>query len=172
MAANAKAKAPATATGAPKKTIVFERIFNAPAQDVWDLWTTKDGIESWWGPDGFDVTVQKIDLRPGGDLDYTMTATGSGQIQFMEANGRPLSSKHRATYVEVKPLRRLAYAHYNDFVPGLAPFDVAHVVELKETKAGIHLVLTVDAIPDPQFNRFMELGWNNELDNLAKLLEA
>lgn len=41
-----------------KKTITLERTYRAPIADVWEMWTTKEGIESWWGPDGFAVTVQ------------------------------------------------------------------------------------------------------------------
>ena len=26
--------------------------FKATLEEVWELWTTKDGIESWWGPEG------------------------------------------------------------------------------------------------------------------------
>ena len=53
-----------------KKRIRLERMLDGDIADVWDLWTTKEGIESWWGPDGFAVTVQELDLRPGGTLRY------------------------------------------------------------------------------------------------------
>ncbi len=35
-----------------KRGITLERTYKASLQDVWDMWTTKEGIESWWGPDG------------------------------------------------------------------------------------------------------------------------
>jgi uncharacterized protein YndB with AHSA1/START domain len=41
-----------------RKRITLERLYRAELQDVWDLWTTKDGIESWWGPGGFTVVVR------------------------------------------------------------------------------------------------------------------
>lgn len=47
------------------KPIRLERTYNASADEVWDLWTTSGGIESWWAPDGFDVKVIKLDLKPG-----------------------------------------------------------------------------------------------------------
>ena len=53
---------------AGKQSITIERIYKAAIEDVWALWTTKDGIESWWGPGGFSVSVRKLDVRPGGDL--------------------------------------------------------------------------------------------------------
>jgi uncharacterized protein YndB with AHSA1/START domain len=39
---NAGARAPE-----PRRQITLERIYRADGQDVWDLWTTKEGIESW-----------------------------------------------------------------------------------------------------------------------------
>ena len=33
-----------------KRRITLERTYKASLQDVWDMWTTKEGIESWWGP--------------------------------------------------------------------------------------------------------------------------
>src|SRR5581483_11632459 len=49
----------------------FERRYeNAEVQDLWELWTTKEGFESWWGPQGFRVQVHKLDLREGGELLY------------------------------------------------------------------------------------------------------
>ena len=53
----------ATAPEASKRRITMERTYDAASlDDVWDLWTTKDGIESWWGPEGFTVKVRTLDL--------------------------------------------------------------------------------------------------------------
>ena len=90
-----------------KKRITIERTFDAPVEDVWELWTTKDGIESWWGPEGFTTTVHKIDVRVGGELQYAMTATAAAQIDFMKKAGMPLTNEQRVTYSEVVPRRRL-----------------------------------------------------------------
>jgi uncharacterized protein YndB with AHSA1/START domain len=32
-----------------RRRIALERTFVAPVEDVWELWTTKAGLESWWG---------------------------------------------------------------------------------------------------------------------------
>ena len=48
--------------------VTVERTYQARLGELWDLWTTKEGIESWWGPGGFTVKVRKLDLRPGGEL--------------------------------------------------------------------------------------------------------
>ncbi len=57
-----------------RRRITLERTYQASLEEVWEMWTTPEGIESWWGPDGFAVEVRKLDLRPGGELLYAMTA--------------------------------------------------------------------------------------------------
>ena len=49
-----------------------------------------EGIEAWWAPDGFSVEVSKLDLAPGGELHYSMTATAPPQVEFMQNAGMPL----------------------------------------------------------------------------------
>ena len=72
-----------------RRRVTLERSFRAPLTDVWELWTTKDGIESWWGPEGFRVEVHAIDLRPGGKLRYDMIAVAPEQIAFLKQAGMP-----------------------------------------------------------------------------------
>ena len=155
-----------------KKKITLERTCDATIEDVWELWTTKEGIESWWGPEGFTVTVQKLDLRPGGELLYTMTATGRDQIAFMKRAGMPLATKTRITYDEVVPCRRLAYTNLVDFVPGVEPYEAAQVVELSTSGGQVRMVLTLDAMHDETWTSRAVMGWESELGKLAKVLVA
>ena len=70
----------------------IQRSYPASIEEAWVLWTTKSGIESWWGPEGFKVTVTSLDLRPGGNLIYLMTAVAPDQVAFMKRAGMPLTS--------------------------------------------------------------------------------
>jgi uncharacterized protein YndB with AHSA1/START domain len=155
-----------------KKKITIERTYDATIEDVWELWTTKDGIESWWGPEGFTVTVQKLDLRAGGELLYTMTATGPDQIEFMKRAGMPLAPKLRVTFDEVVPLRRLAYTNLVDFVPGVDPYPASQAIELSASGGRVHMVLTIDAMHDETWTSRAVMGWEGELGKLAKVLAA
>ena len=154
-----------------RRMIKIERTFNAAIEDVWTLWTTVDGIESWWGPDGFAVKVHKLDLRPGGELLYAMTAVAPPQVEFMKKAGMPLTTEARLVYTEVVAPRRLAYLHRADFIPGVAPYDVAHLLELHPTAEGVRLMLTFDAMHDDTWTQRATMGWENELGKLARVLE-
>lgn len=155
-----------------RRKVTLERTFNAPIQEVWDLWTTRSGIESWWGPDGFSVTVRKIDLRPGGELLYAMTANAPDQIEFLKKAGMPVTTVSRLTYTEIDPPRRLAYSQTADFIPGVEPYEVPTTVELETTPQGVRLVLTFTAMHDERWTNLAVMGWESELGKLAKLLES
>ena len=150
----------------------IERTYAAPIEDAWQLWTTKAGIESWWGPEGFEVTVVALDLKPGGQLVYLMTATASEQVAFMRQAGMPLSTEARVTYTEVESPRRLGYKTLTDFVPGVEPYDVATVVELQSVTGGVKMTLTFDAMHDEVWTGRMREGHEGQLRKLDALLAA
>ena len=155
-----------------RRRMTLERVYRADVQDVWDLWTTKAGIESWWGPGGFAVTVRKLNLRPGGELLYAMTAIDPPQIEFMKKAGMPLTQELRITYTEIVPLRRLAYVHLTDFIPGVEPYDVATVVELHRVGEDVRMILSFDAMHSDEWTERAVMGWTSELGKLDALLVA
>jgi uncharacterized protein YndB with AHSA1/START domain len=155
-----------------KKRVQLERTFRASIEDVWDLWTTRDGIESWWGPDGFRVEVRSLDVRPRGEMHYAMIATGADQIAFMKREGMPVVTENRLTYTEVAPRKRLAWSHAADFIPGIEPYTVTHLVELHPTPQGVRMVLSFDAMHDQIWTDRATMGWEMELGKLEKVIAA
>src|SRR2546422_8261291 len=133
----------ATSSSATKKKIRIERNYHASASELWQLWTTTEGIESWWTPDGFRVEVRKLDLRPGGELIYAMTATGPEQVEFMKQAGMPLTTESRKTFTELTQPTRLAYRSLIDFVPGLDPYQELTVVALTPSGDSVPGVMTM-----------------------------
>ena len=152
--------------------LILERRFDAPLEDVWELWTTRDGIEAYLGPDGFTVTVEQLDLRPGGELVYVMTAVGPDQVEFMTKAGMSLVSRQHVRFVEVDPPRRLVSRELADFVPGVEAYEVESVLELQRIGHGTRLVLTFDAMHDAHWTEMAKLGRESELRKLGDLLAA
>ena len=161
----------ASQTQPARRKVSIERTFNAGIEAVWELWTTRDGIESWWGPDGFEVRVRKLDFRPGGQLLYDMTAVAPDQIEFMKKAGMPLTTPSIVTFTEVSPRTRFAFTQLADFIPNVKPYEVAMTVEFDTTTQGVRMVLTLDAMHDEYWTKMAVMGWENELDKLAKLLK-
>jgi uncharacterized protein YndB with AHSA1/START domain len=139
---------------------------------VWELWTTKDGLESWWGPDGFRVEVQSLDLRPGGQLVYLMIASDPDKVEFMKKAGMPVAVETRLTYTEIAPERLLVYRNLVDFVPGVAPYEASQRVELAAEGTAVRMVVTIDAMHDEEWTQRAVMGWEQELGKLERLLAA
>ena len=151
--------------------IQIERTYSAAPEKIWGLWTTATGIEAWWAPEGFEVRVDKLDLRPGGTLTYTMTATGPEQVAFMQGAGLPLSTVSTKTFTTVEPIRHLAYSTLADFIPGVEPYEFLTEVEVRPTTdGGTHVVMTADAMHDEEWTQRLTAGRANELDNLANVV--
>jgi uncharacterized protein YndB with AHSA1/START domain len=150
--------------------LVMERTYRAGIESVWSLWTTPEGLESWWGPRGFELKVRKLDLRPGGDLLYTTTAKAPEQVDRMRRAGMPLTREWHSTYTEVVPQRRLAFATLADFVPLVAPYTVETAVDLYPSGRSVRMVLTFDAMHDDEWTQKAVATWESELVRLASLL--
>ena len=150
--------------------IRIERTYDAPVETIWELWTTPRGIEAWWSPDGFTTEVTALDLEPGGELVYTMTASAPEQVEFMRGAGMPLSTESRKRFTEVEAPSRLAYSSLADFIPDVEPYEFMTTVEFTPADAGTHVVMTIGAMHDETWTQRLVAGRENELDNLASLL--
>lgn len=101
-----------------------------------------------------------------------MTATAAEQVAFMKGAGMPISTEARVTYTEVSPPGRLAYVTLADFVPGVAPYEVATVVELRAAADGVKLTVTFDAMHDDVWTERARAGHESQLRKLDGLLNA
>jgi uncharacterized protein YndB with AHSA1/START domain len=59
-------------TNVEASELVITRIFDAPRDLVFKMWTDLEHLKHWWGPKGFTFGVSKLDLRPGGVFHYSM----------------------------------------------------------------------------------------------------
>jgi uncharacterized protein YndB with AHSA1/START domain len=153
------------------KQIKLERSFDASLDLVWELWTTKDGIESWWGPPGFEVVVSKLELRAGGALEYVMTCTGAEQIAYMKQMGQPLSTALKARYTLVQPKTLAAWMNIVDFVPDTEVYEAGTRLELiEEGKERVRVQLLLDPMHNEFMTQMATQGWESELGKLAEAI--
>lgn len=160
-----------SAAGQHQQPVVFDRSYSAKVEDLWFLWTTKEGFESWWGPEGFRVEVRELDLRVGGALVYDMIADGAEQIAFMKASNMPLSHGTRGIYTAVQPLKQLELTHTIDFIPGVAAYDNKMVAEFSQQPGGVaRMVITVQPHTDPEWTGRAAAGMSSQLTKVEEAL--
>jgi uncharacterized protein YndB with AHSA1/START domain len=71
-----------TVTTPSELEIRVERVFDAPRDHVFSIWTNADLIPEWWG-DG--TVVEEMDLRPGGTYRFR-TSFGLVEGEFREVD--------------------------------------------------------------------------------------
>lgn len=146
--------------------VVIERVYRADVQDIWDLWTTKAGFESWWGPQGFRADVHELDARAGGALRYDMVADTPEMIEVMKQLGRPASHPTRARFAELVPHERLVIRSVIDFLPGVAAYESDITVELRPTGDRVRMIVTLDAMHSEELTKMSEEGFTSQLTKL------
>ena len=84
------------------REIAATRVFDAPRELVWKVWTDPEHVAKWWGPDGFTTTTHSMEVKPGGVWRFVMHGP----------DGRDYQNK--ITYLEVVKPERLVYKHGGD----------------------------------------------------------
>ena len=164
---NDKSKS-AAAGVATRPKVVIERTYRAKVGELWELWTTKQGFESWWGPDGFRVEVHALEARLGGTLHYDMIADSPQMIAAMKQMGRPTSHEARARFTEIRPHDRLAITSVIDFLPGVIPYESTIVAEFFPLGETVRMVVTLDPMHDDNFTKMQTEGFTSQLSKLDK----
>jgi uncharacterized protein YndB with AHSA1/START domain len=152
--------------------IRFERVYDASVEDVWALWTTKEGLEEWFAPEGMHIEVLALELRVGGAFDHVMTAVGAEQVAYMVKVNRPPTARVSGRFVEIVRHRRLRIRFDIDFVPGVEsyPYDIA--VELHTEAGRVRMIVTADRHPDPEMTRGAILGLTSQLQRFDLAVAA
>ncbi|MFS2010265.1 SRPBCC family protein [Azospirillum sp. CT11-132] len=84
-------------SGVAERTMVLERVIQAPRSLVWGAWMNPETLPQWWGPEGFSCRTTRIDLRAGGEWVFDMIAP----------DGTVFPNHHR--YGEVRTEERIGY---------------------------------------------------------------
>jgi uncharacterized protein YndB with AHSA1/START domain len=149
--------------------VVIERIFDAPAEFIWQMWTDPEHFKQWYGPKGFTVPVAEMDLRVGGKRLICM-ASPDGSMKMWTTG----------EYVEIVPNQRLVYTEspadeHGDVVPPTAmgmpegyPARTEVTVSLEEIDGGTRMVMTHAGVPAESGAGG---GWEQAFDKLADYIQ-
>jgi uncharacterized protein YndB with AHSA1/START domain len=103
---------------------VIERVFDAPRDLVWKVYTDPEHLKHWWGPKGLTMLSCKVDLRPGGMFHYGMRTP----------DGHDMWGKF--VYREIDPPKKLVFVvSFSDSQGGITrhPMSPAWPLEVLNT---------------------------------------
>ena len=137
-------------------TLQMERTYDAPAEKVFDAWTSEEVMRRWWhASHDWETPVAEVDLRVGGAVRVVMRNPHTGT----EYGGG-------GTYTEVDPPTRLAFTWIWD------GDTTRQLIELdfEETDGATLVRFTHSDLWNEQAVRDHEDGWGTCFDNLQRVL--
>ncbi|HET9261005.1 MAG TPA: SRPBCC family protein [Acidimicrobiia bacterium] len=85
----------------PSETeISMVRKFDAPAELVFDVWTTPEHVRNWWGYPEHQMTECTIDLTVGGEYRYAADIPDFGELAFRGVF-KEIDRPHRLVATEI-----------------------------------------------------------------------
>ena len=141
-----------------KNTVRLHRVLAAKPEKIYRAFLEPDAMARWLPPNGFTGKVHQMDAKVGGTykMSFTNFTTGS-TIAF------------GGEYRELIPHERLRYTdNFDD--PNLAG-EIQVTVTLKKVSVGTELNIVQEGLPDVIPLEACYLGWQESLQNLARLVE-
>lgn len=84
------------------RSIVIERLINAPRELVFKAFTTAEHLAHWWGPTGFSITTSAFDFQVGGAWRFVMHGPDGRDFQ------------NRLVFEAIEPPARIVSRHGGD----------------------------------------------------------
>jgi uncharacterized protein YndB with AHSA1/START domain len=148
-----------TITTPTDREIHIERVFDAPRDRVFAVYTDPELIPEWWGPRGTTAIVDQMDVRAGGSWRFVMRDADGGESGF------------RGTYREITAPERIVQTFEWEGMPGHVSVETAVFEDLGEqTKVTTTSVFHTTEERDGMLGSGMEGGLNDTYARLDELL--
>ena len=141
-----------------KGTVKLHRVLRAKPERVYKAFLDADAMARWLPPYGFIGKVHSLEAKVGGGYRMSFTNFGTGN-----------SHSFGGVYREMVPNEKLVYTDAFDD-PNL-PGEMVTTVALRAVTGGTELTIEQAGIPEAIPVEMCYLGWQESLEQLAKLVE-
>lgn len=139
-------------------TVRLHRVLRATPERIYRAFLTPEAMAKWLPPYGFTCKVHHMDARVGGT--YRMSFSN-----FSTGNGHSFGGEYR----ELIPNERIVYTDkFED--PSLSD-DMLTTITLRPVSCGTEITAVQEGIPAMIPVEACYLGWQESLDQLARLVE-
>src|SRR5262245_59717658 len=139
-------------------TVRLHRVLATTPEKLYRAFLEPDAVAKWLPPNGFACTVHHLEARVGGTHKMSFR-------NFTTVNGHSFGGR----YLELVPNERLRYTDTFD-APNL-PGEMTVTVDIKPVSVLTELSIVQEGISDAIPVVACYLGWQQSLENLAKLVE-
>ena len=139
-------------------TVKLHRVLRAPANRVYRAFLEPDAMAKWLPPYGFTCKVHEMEARVGGRFRMSFSNFGSGGAHAFGGE-----------YLELVPDRLIRYTdRFED--PNL-PGEITVTIRLDTVSCGTEIHIVQEGIPEVIPVEMCHLGWQESLEQLARLVE-
>src|SRR5438309_2607693 len=131
--------------------MILTRVFDAPRELMWKLWTEREHIGKWWGPKGFTLPGCEMDFRPGGTYRFVMRGPDG------------LDNPFHGVYREIVRKERIVFTAILDQLPG---HELVTTVTFADEGGKTKLTVR-QTTPPGEAGRGQNQGWSETLARLA-----
>ncbi len=152
------------------KQIEVTKIFNAPIDMVWKVWTDPELVKRWWGPKYFISPMAKINFQEGGNSIVSMKAP-------KEMGGQEFYSIWN--YIKIIPFQTIEFiqslcdkdGNKTDPVklgmPSDFPLDIRTIVTFKKVTDNKTEMTVTEFADFGTISNFAQLGLEQSLEKMA-----
>ena len=139
-------------------TVHLHRVLTAKPEKIYRAFLDRDAMAKWLPPNGYTCSVHHMDAKVGGT--YKMSFTNFTTQKSMSFGGE---------YLELVENERLRYTdNFDD--PNLSG-EIQVTVTLKKVSLGTEITIIQEGLPTAIPLEACYVGWQQSLNNLAKLVE-
>lgn len=153
--------------------LVIDRVFDAPRELVWAVWTGPALAAEWMGPRGFVATHFEQDARPGGKWRLCLHSDG-----FDAGDGKMLERNlwQGGVFHEIVPQERVVYTFAWDDPADIGLSGPKHetliTVAFKDQGAKTAMRFKQEFFPTAGERDGHQGGWNSSFDRFAELVQT
>lgn len=140
-------------------TVHLHRVLTAKPEKIYRAFLDRDAMAKWLPPNGYTCSVHHMDAKVGGT--YKMSFTNFTTQKSISFGGE---------YRELVESERLRYTdNFDD--PNLSG-EIQVTVILKKVSLGTEMTIVQEGLPTVIPLEACYVGWQQSLNNLAKLVES
>lgn len=139
---------------APEEVLEITRVFDAPRELVFRLWSSPEHIARWWGPETCWLDTIEMDFREGGGWHFRMR------------NGAGLDHHISGSYRRIEPPERLTFTYINAYDGHEMEVDLQFAEVSGRTEMHFRQAPFLNVVERDGHNE----GWSSTLDLLRDYL--
>jgi len=139
-------------------TIRLHRVLRSTPEKIYRAFLEADALSKWIPPYGFTCKVHHMEAKVGGTYRASFTNFSTGK-----------SHSFGGTYRELVPGEKLRYT--DKFEDPNMPGEIEVTIILKKVLCGTDISITQAGVPAVIPAEMCYLGWQESLEQLAKLVE-